>query len=78
MLKVKIKDLETVMDYLKSHAYSEAVDFSFEGLDQPGEAFTLSFTDKTQKVSKVSVFRAEINTTPEVKTISKIYKKETI
>lgn len=78
MPKVKIKDLETIMDYIKANSYSESVDFSFEGLDQPGEAFTLSFADKAQKISKVSVFRTELNITPEVKITSKIYKKEKI
>lgn len=69
MLKIKLKDLETAMDYIKTHAFSEIIDFN--GNDT---FLDISFIDKNQKACSITLWTSERSITPEVRVTTKLYK----
>jgi hypothetical protein len=73
-MKVKVKDLNLAMDYIKTHGYSEYVEFE-EG-ELGGAALAISFIDKQQKACKIYLYQSDKGITPEVRVTSKLYKQE--
>ncbi len=71
-MKVKLKDLDLAMEYIKKQALSEYVEFDLNELN--GSAMSISFLDKTTKNCKIYLYESSRNITPEVKLISKLYK----
>lgn len=74
MLKVKLKDLELAMEYIKKNVYSEYIEFDVNEVG--GSAMSLSFVDKAQKACKVFLYQSDRSITPEVRVTSKLYKPE--
>ena len=70
MLKIKFKDLELAMEYIKTNSQSELVEFEING-----EKLFLSFFDKNKNYAEIKLFNAAFNTTPEIKVTSKLYRK---
>jgi|GEM_PF-5483283 len=70
-MKVKLKDLELVLEHIKTNTTSESIDIDWSP-DHAGVNF--SFTDKLKNVSTVKAFDANVNATPEVSSTRKLYK----
>lgn len=73
-MKVKIKDLELAMEYIKKHGYSEYLEFSDGELG--GAALGVSFIDKMQKACKIYLYESSRGITPEVIVTTKLYKQD--
>lgn len=74
MFKVKLKDLELAMEYIKKNVYSEYIEFDVN--ETTDSAMSMSFIDRTKKVCKIFLYESGKNITPEVRVISKLYKSE--
>jgi len=70
-MRVKLKDLEFALEYIKANSISESVDIDWSP-DHTGVNF--SFTDKLKNVSTVKTFDANVNATPEVSSVKKLYR----
>jgi len=70
-MRVKLKDLELALEYIKANSISESVDIDWSP-DHTGVNF--SFTDKLKNVSAVKAFDANVNATPEVSSVKKLYR----
>jgi hypothetical protein len=71
-MRIKLKDLELALEYIKTNSVSESVDIDYSP-DHTGMMF--SFTDKNKNVSNVKAFDANVNATPEVSSTKKLYRK---
>jgi hypothetical protein len=70
-MRIKLKDLELALEYIKTNTISESVDIDWSP-DHIGVNFT--FTDKLKNVSAVKTFDANVNSTPEVSSVKKLYR----
>lgn len=72
-MRVKIKDLELVLEHIKVHSVAESVNISFSS-DEIGLCF--NFTDNVNLIAEAKVFDANINVTPEIKSTKKLYRED--
>ena len=70
-MRIKLKDLELALEYIKTNTLSESIDVDWSP-DHTGVHF--SFTDKLKNVSTVKTFDANVNATPEVSSVKKLYR----
>lgn len=74
MIKIKVKDLELAMDYIKKNGFSEYVEL--DPSETQNTAISISFTNKLQRPCKIFLYVGEKNITPEVRETTKLYKTE--
>jgi len=72
-MRVKIKDLELVLEHIKTNSLAESVVVFFSN-DDIGLCF--NFTDKVNLQAEAKVFDANINVTPEIKCTRKLYRED--
>ena len=72
-MRVKIKDLELVLEHIKAHSVAESVNIFFSS-DEIGLCF--NFTDNVNLIAEAKVFDANINVTPEIKSTKKLYRED--
>ena len=70
-MRIKLKDLELALEYIKTNTVSESVDVDWSP-DHVG--LNLSFTDKLKNVSVIKTFDANVNATPEISSTRKLYR----
>lgn len=70
-MRIKLKDLELALEYIKANTMSESVDIDWSA-DHTGLNF--SFTDKLKNISVVKTFDANVNATPEISSTRKLYR----
>lgn len=70
-MRIKLKDLELALEYIKTNSISESVDVDWSP-DHVG--LHISFTDKLKNVSTIKTFDANVNATPEVSSVKKLYR----
>lgn len=71
-MKIKFRDLELALEYVKQHGHSESVEIE-EGT-QGGACTDLSFVDKNNKPTKIIMYANHHNVTPEVRVTTKLYR----
>ena len=71
-IKVKTKDLDLAMDYIKSNSLAETIELDVD----PGQnaGMVIEFMNKEFKSTKIYLYEAHNNITPDLKVISKLYR----
>lgn len=72
-MRIKLKDLELALEHIKLNTSSEYVEFDIH--PEGNACLGAGFIDKNNKHSTILLYDSLNNITPEVKTISKLYKK---
>lgn len=75
-MRIKFKDIELAIDYIKLNSVSEVV--TIDTHPDNNAALVLSFIDKSNKASMIYLFDAASNTTPDIKSVSKLYRNKVI
>jgi len=69
-MKIKLKDVELALEHIKSNSLSEVLEFT-EG----DNCISITFSDRQQKLINVYLFESASGITPEVRSITKLYRK---
>lgn len=73
-MKVKYKDLELALEYIKLNSVSESIEINTNTADGSA-ACSIHFIDKQQKAAVIYLYDGTHNVTPELRTTSKLYRK---
>lgn len=72
-MRIKNKDLEIAIEYIKKNSMSESCSIYLSDDDY---GVFLEFTDKQNNSSRVKLFDANLNATPEILSIRKLYRED--